>query len=75
MRVSARWADGSTEPLPDDVQTWVDEVNAGLREWNQPLAFEPTDTTIVLTFDGGESGPRQQHWAPRIDLIDPQVIM
>jgi hypothetical protein len=53
----------------------VDEVNAGLREWNQPLAFEPTDTTIVLTFDGGESGPRQQHWAPRIDLIDPQVIM
>jgi hypothetical protein len=64
MRVSARWADESTEPLPDDVQTWVDEVDAGIREWNQPPAFEATDAKILLTFDGGGGDSNQRHWAP-----------
>jgi hypothetical protein len=74
-KVSARWADQSTKPLPDDVQAWVDGFNAGLLEWNRLPVFEPTDPKIVLTFDGGESGPSQQHWAPLADPIDPQVTM
>lgn len=64
MKVSARYADpaAASEPLPEQVQQWVDETNAGQGSGPCAIPSYSGERKLVVEIDG-ERSSAVRHWA------------
>jgi hypothetical protein len=62
MKVSARFAPpAESEPLPEHIQTWVEETNAGLRPLATPV-YDAEGPKLVIEVRG-DAASSVRHWA------------